>query len=167
MAGGGCEVYKSRCALSATDYTGTSSSNTYCTLPNTLTMKNLALMVVLACTAAAAAAVPRLRRDSTSLVLELPSNASLILGSVQTGFECADLPYGYYADEANNCAVFHVCLPLINFGEVQIRHFSFFCGEGTIFDQQRLVCALPQEAVPCSQAAAYRKSNEYFGPLLT
>ncbi|XP_045597532.1 U-scoloptoxin(01)-Cw1a-like [Procambarus clarkii] len=123
-------------------------------------MKTFALALLLV---GMAVALPRVRRDSTPLFLELPSNASLILGDVKTGFDCADLPYGYYADEPNNCAIFHVCLPYINFGEVIIRHFSFFCGEGTIFDQQRLVCAKPQEAIPCSQAAAFKKSNEYFG----
>ena len=105
----------------------------------------------------------RQRRDSNALYLELPSNASLILGGIQTGFDCTDLPYGYYADDTNNCAIFHVCLPYINHDEYITRHFSFFCGEGTIFDQERLVCDFPETALPCSEAATFRKSNEYFG----
>ncbi|KAK4299459.1 hypothetical protein Pmani_028245, partial [Petrolisthes manimaculis] len=54
------------------------------------------------------------RRDSTPNAFSLPSNASIVLGGVVTGFDCADLPYGYYADENNDCAVFHVCLPYID-----------------------------------------------------
>ena len=103
------------------------------------------------------------RRDSDQDVFDLPSNASSILGDIQPGFDCTDLPYGYYADQANDCAIFHVCLPYINFGEVIIRHFSFFCGEGTVFDQQRLVCDLPDKALPCSVASQYVNVNEYFG----
>ena len=75
------------------------------------------------------------KRDSFPNLFELPSDASLILGGVKTGFECGDLPYGYYADESNNCAVFHVCLPYINHSEYITRMFSFMCGEGTVFDQ--------------------------------
>ena len=105
----------------------------------------------------------RQRRDSSALYLELPSNASLILGDIRSGFDCADLPYGFYADESNNCAVFHVCLPYINHDEFITRHFSFFCGEGTVFDQERLVCDFPENALPCSEASGFRKSNEYFG----
>ena len=105
----------------------------------------------------------RKRRDSSSLLFELPSNATLILGDVTTGFDCADLPYGYYADEANDCLIFHVCLPYINHDVYINRHFSFMCGEGTIFDQEKLICDFPENATPCSEAANYRNVNEYFG----
>ncbi|XP_042206416.1 U-scoloptoxin(01)-Cw1a-like [Homarus americanus] len=111
------------------------------------------------------AALPglRRRRDSTSLFYELPSNASLILGDILAGFDCSDLAYGYYADEANNCAIFHVSLPYIDFGQIITRHFSFMCGEGTVFDQERFVCDFHQSALACSQSASFRKSNVYFG----
>lgn len=105
----------------------------------------------------------RERRDSFPDFFDLPSNASRILGDIQAGFDCSELPYGYYADEANGCAIFHVCLPYINFGEVITRQFSFFCGEGTIFDQERLVCDVPSNALPCSAASQYVMVNEYFG----
>ncbi|XP_047497782.1 U-scoloptoxin(01)-Cw1a-like [Penaeus chinensis] len=125
------------------------------------TMKIIALALVLG----VAAALPglRLRRDSSPLRFELPSNASLVLGGINTGFDCAELPYGYYADTSNDCALFHVCLPYIDNNVYITRHFSFMCGEGTMFDQERLVCDFPQFALPCSEAAAFRKSNEYFG----
>ncbi|XP_064120312.1 U-scoloptoxin(01)-Cw1a-like [Macrobrachium nipponense] len=105
----------------------------------------------------------RQRRDSSSIFFDLPSNASLVLGGIQTGFSCDDLPYGYYADEANDCAVFHVCLPYIDHDLFVVRHFSFFCGAGTVFNQEKLVCDYPEFALPCSEAASYRSSNGYFG----
>ncbi|MPC76319.1 hypothetical protein E2C01_070729 [Portunus trituberculatus] len=74
--------------------------------------------------------VVRKRRDSFPGFFDFSSNTSRVLGDIQRVFDCAELPYGYYADEANGCAIFHVCLPYINFIEVITRHFSFFCGEG-------------------------------------
>ena len=110
------------------------------------------------------AALPgRVRRDSSALFYELPSNASLVLGGIQYGFDCADLPYGYYADELNNCAIFHVCLPYIDHDVYVQRQFSFMCAAGTMFDQERLICDYPENAIPCSQSALFRTSNEYFG----
>ncbi|XP_064120313.1 U-scoloptoxin(01)-Cw1a-like [Macrobrachium nipponense] len=125
-------------------------------------MRTFAIVSVLIGVAAALQGLRR-RRDSSALYFDLPSNASLVLGGIQTGFSCADLPYGYYADEDNNCAVFHVCLPYIDHDLYIVRHFSFFCGAGTVFDQEKLVCSYPESAVPCSQAATYRRSNGYFG----
>ncbi|XP_064119203.1 U-scoloptoxin(01)-Er1a-like [Macrobrachium nipponense] len=106
---------------------------------------------------------PRQRRDSSPQFFELPSDAELILGPVKTGFACADLPYGYYADEDNRCAVFHICLPYIDNGEIITRQFSFLCGEGTVFDQERLICDVPESSVACSESRNYRRANEYFG----
>ncbi|XP_042857023.1 U-scoloptoxin(01)-Cw1a-like [Penaeus japonicus] len=112
-----------------------------------------------------AAAVPglRQRRDSFPFLFELPSNASLILGGIQTGFECGDLPYGYYADTSNNCAIYHVCLPYVDNDLYVTRHFSFLCGEGTMFDQERLVCDFPENSVACQESTTFRRVNEYFG----
>ncbi|XP_037787035.1 U-scoloptoxin(01)-Cw1a-like [Penaeus monodon] len=112
-----------------------------------------------------AAALPglRLRRDSSPDLFEVPSNASLVLGGINTGFDCADLPYGYYADEANNCAIFHVCLPYIDHNVYISRHFSFMCAPGSIFDQERLACTRPEFARPCAGGEGYRSSNGYFG----
>ncbi|XP_063590207.1 uncharacterized protein LOC134767086 [Penaeus indicus] len=84
-------------------------------------------------------------------------------GDSSPGFGCGDLPYGMYADEANNCAVFHVCLPYIDGDTYITRHFSFLCGEGTMFDQERLICDFPENSIACSESVNYRKSNEYFG----
>merc|ERR1711872_560588 len=69
--------------------------------------------------------------------LNLPSGASVLLGSISSQFSCVGLPYGYYADEDNSCRVFHVCNPLINANEgVETYQYSFMCGEGTQFDQR-------------------------------
>ncbi|XP_037787444.1 uncharacterized protein LOC119583004 [Penaeus monodon] len=105
----------------------------------------------------------RLRRDSSPDLFEVPSNTSLVLGGINTGFDCADLPYGYYADEANNCAIFHVCLPYIDHNVYISRHFSFMCAPGSIFDQERLACTRPEFARPCAGGEGYRSSNGYFG----
>ncbi|XP_042206494.1 U-scoloptoxin(01)-Cw1a-like [Homarus americanus] len=125
-------------------------------------MKNCLVALVLVGLASALPGV-RHRRDSFPFLFELPSDAELVLGGIQTGFDCANLPYGYYADEANNCAIYHVCLPYIDNNIVVTRHFSFMCGEGTVFDQEHLVCATPENASPCSQSSSFRRSNEYFG----
>merc|ERR1711872_680706 len=71
--------------------------------------------------------------------LNLPSGASVLLGSISSQFSCLGLPYGYYADEDNSCRVFHVCNPLSNANEgVETYQYSFMCGEGTQFDQRQL-----------------------------
>lgn len=48
--------------------------------------------------------------------------------------------YGYYADVDNECQVFHVCHPYVD-GDllVKLRMFSFICGPGLVFDQEKLV----------------------------
>lgn len=53
--------------------------------------------------------------------------------------------YGYYADQDNDCQIFHVCLPLQqlypdNFTQPITFQFSFICPEYTRFSQVR--CAL-------------------------
>ncbi|XP_012265836.2 uncharacterized protein LOC105691726 [Athalia rosae] len=52
----------------------------------------------------------------------------------KTGFECVSQRYpGYYADEEAGCQVFHICQ---NGGRMD----SFLCPNGTIFNQEKLVC---------------------------
>ena len=44
---------------------------------------------------------------------ELPDGSDLLLRSnLVTSFSCAGRPYGYYADVANDCQLFHVCYPI-------------------------------------------------------
>ena len=90
-----------------------------------------------------------------------------VLGNEPTqNFDCADRPYGYYADVASDCKVFHVCLPIQDHkGElVETAHFSFFCGNQTVFSQESLTCAHPEEAFPCEEAETlFDLSNADFG----
>merc|ERR1711934_245903 len=69
-------------------------------------------------------------------------------------FSCEGQDYGYYADVASGCEIFHICLPIQdNEGIVtSTAKWSFFCGNGTIFDQQALVCNFPDDAFPCEES---------------
>ncbi|XP_076034932.1 uncharacterized protein LOC143021381 [Oratosquilla oratoria] len=96
--------------------------------------------------------------------LNLPSGASLLLGQIDTSFQCADRPYGYYADQGNACRVFHICNPyLFEDGRIETYQYSFLCGEGAIFDQRALTCAEQFAALPCQEAANFYFRNEKFG----
>ncbi|KAL7637571.1 UNVERIFIED_CONTAM: hypothetical protein RMT77_012299 [Armadillidium vulgare] len=90
----------------------------------------------------------------------------VLRSQLDTSFSCEGLPYGYYADEANNCEVFHICLPIADeIGAlVETAHFSFFCGNGTVFSQDTLTCSHPEDALPCNEARSfYDISNSEFG----
>lgn len=94
----------------------------------------------------------------------LPDGADLILGAINTGFSCDGRIYGYYADQGNDCRIFHVCVPdVFPDGTTQTRMYSFFCGNQTVFDQAQLACAHPQDVTPCDQAQNYYSVNENFG----
>ena len=48
--------------------------------------------------------------------------------------------YGYYADVANDCQLFHVCYPVAYpDGQEEIMKWSFICPNQTIFDQVRRI----------------------------
>ncbi|XP_076035621.1 uncharacterized protein LOC143021783 [Oratosquilla oratoria] len=96
--------------------------------------------------------------------LNLPSGASLLMGQIDVSFSCGDRPYGFYADEANNCQVFHVCNPyLFDDGRVETHQYSFMCGEGRVFDQSKLTCVDQFAAIPCSESSFFYSKNEEFG----
>ena len=78
-------------------------------------------------------------------------------GEPNHSFTCEGRPYGYYADVANNCEIFHICLPIENdAGDIiQTNQYSFFCGNQTVFSQDSLTCSHPQDAFPCDQAEGY------------
>uniref|UniRef100_A0A0P4WRW9 Chitin-binding type-2 domain-containing protein n=1 Tax=Scylla olivacea TaxID=85551 RepID=A0A0P4WRW9_SCYOL len=81
-------------------------------------------------------------------------------------FDCVGRAYGYYADVSTDCRVFHVCLPITDdAGELaETAHFSFFCGNQTIFSQESLTCAHSDLAFPCDEAESlYESSNADFG----
>jgi len=96
---------------------------------------------------------------------EFAAEAELLLTNpLDTSFTCDGQDYGYYADVANNCQVFHVCLPLT--GEdgvtvVEYAQWSFICGNQTIFDQSTLTCNYPQDAFPCEEAPSLYGAVEF------
>lgn len=59
--------------------------------------------------------------------------------------------------------MFHICLPLEDdFGSIlETAHWSFICGNGTIFDQQTLTCNYEQDSIPCDQAPSLYNTVEY------
>ena len=64
-----------------------------------------------------------------------------ILSSVQeTDFSCSGLvPGGYYADPAQQCQAYHVCLT--DPADPSLLYpVSFLCPNGTVFNQQVFVC---------------------------
>ncbi|XP_042858619.1 U-scoloptoxin(01)-Cw1a-like [Penaeus japonicus] len=99
---------------------------------------------------------------------QLPSGVELLRSQVITSFSCAGRPYGYFADVANDCAIFHVCYPVNDeLGNIiEEAQFSFLCGNQTVFSQESLTCAHPEEAFPCDQAETlYDLSNADFGKI--
>lgn len=104
----------------------------------------------------------------------LPDNYTLIRPNVVDNFRCEgdNFPngyrnYGYYADQDNECQVFHVCLPMQqlypnNFTDPITYQFSFICPEYTIFTQDAMVCQWSNEAVPCEYAADLYNLNDNF-----
>ncbi|XP_076035502.1 uncharacterized protein LOC143021715 [Oratosquilla oratoria] len=96
--------------------------------------------------------------------LNLPSGAYLLMGQIDTSFSCADRPYGYYADQGNDCRVFHVCNPyLFDDGRVETQQYSFMCNEHTVFDQKELTCVEKYAANPCGESYLHFSKNEEFG----
>lgn len=98
---------------------------------------------------------------------QLSDGVEGILSSpLDTEFSCADRSYGYYADVANGCQIFHVCLPIEDDAGaiIQNAQFSFGCGAETVFDQEGLTCIPINEEFDCSAAPSlYDSSNAEFG----
>jgi len=104
---------------------------------------------------------------SARMPYELSAGADLRLSEpLQRTFSCDNLPYGYYADVDNNCEVFHVCQPIADdIGAlVETAHYTFMCGQGTVFDQINLACQHRSLAPNCEEAGSFfRSANEGFG----
>ncbi|XP_063586435.1 pro-resilin-like [Penaeus indicus] len=92
----------------------------------------------------------------------IPGEDYPILASVpDTGFSCdAQAVQGYYADTAAEagCQVFHICQDRA----LRRQQDSFLCPNGTIFNQQYLVCDWWFN-VDCSQAESFYSVNELIG----
>lgn len=84
----------------------------------------------------------------------------VLLEPYDDSFSCEERTYGYYGDVNNNCQVFHICLPITDTDGSRIlryNKYSFVCGNGTVFDQEALVCNYPENALPCED------SNQLYG----
>ncbi|XP_047471010.1 uncharacterized protein LOC125026548 [Penaeus chinensis] len=90
----------------------------------------------------------------------VPGEDYPILASVpDTGFSCdAQAVQGYYADTQAGCQVFHICQDRA----LRRQQDSFLCPNGTIFNQQYLVCDWWFN-VDCSQAESFYSVNELIG----
>ena len=104
------------------------------------------------------------------MAYQLPAGAESILRqrSFSQNFDCSGRKYGYYADVENNCELFHICLPVTDEQgeEIEMAHFSFMCGNQTIFDQHTLSCNNEEDSVPCSEAESfYDIANAEFGKI--
>lgn len=101
------------------------------------------------------------------LAFVLPDRAETLLSApLDTSFSCQDKIYGYYADMANNCEVFHVCLPIADDTGtvVESAQFTFVCGNTTVFSQDNLTCMHREDALPCEESAQlYDLVNSEFG----
>nr|XP_027234798.1 collagen alpha-2(IV) chain-like [Penaeus vannamei] len=73
-----------------------------------------------------------------------------------TSFRCEDQQSpGYFADQEAECQVFHICVAQGR----RIQKFSFLCPNGTIFDQQYLVCVW-WYSFDCAQASQFYSVND-------
>ncbi|XP_037092194.1 uncharacterized protein LOC119112205 [Pollicipes pollicipes] len=83
---------------------------------------------------------------------------------IKPGFSCEGKPYGYYADMANDCRIFHICQPVDVSGDsIFYTRYSFFCGKQTRFDQSMLSCLHDEDAIACSQSVDWLFRNDDFG----
>ena len=66
------------------------------------------------------------------------ADSNSIRENIVDEFTCEGRAYGYYADVANDCQLFHVCYPVqYPDGQEEMFKWSFICPNQTIFDQVR------------------------------
>ena len=89
---------------------------------------------------------------------------SLLQQPLVEDFSCEGRTYGYYADIANNCQIFHVCWPKMNEIEevIGMNQWSFICGNQTVFDQATLTCNHYSDAFPCEESEALYNDVDWF-----
>lgn len=112
-------------------------------------------------------------RNRLSLAYVMADGVDEVVGPYQEVFSCDGRDYGYYADIANNCKIYHVCVP-------PTSHFTFFCNNGncrekqlainslqsqpgTIFDQKLMTCQDELRAAPCGDSERFYVLNQNFG----
>ncbi|XP_018020953.1 uncharacterized protein LOC108677263 [Hyalella azteca] len=93
------------------------------------------------------------------------ADAAAVVGADQSSFSCAELQYGYYADQALDCKVFHICMPNTapSGRQREPYRFSFFCPNQTRFSQDSRTCIAQDRAFPCHSAHLLYGLNSVFG----
>ncbi|XP_054720705.1 uncharacterized protein LOC129230331 [Uloborus diversus] len=116
--------------------------------------KIFSLFIVLAFTnESLAKSLLRTKREA----YDLPDSTGILLEPLRTTFTCTK--DGYYADTDNNCQVFHVCLARAP-GSTSFRHWSFLCGNQTIFNQLTMTCTNLDDAIPCFASEDFHYLND-------
>lgn len=90
------------------------------------------------------------------LAYVMASGVEDVVGSYTRAFTCEGRDYGYYSDIGNNCQIYHICVP-------PRSQYTFFCNNGTVFDQKALTCVREEDAIPCGQQERYYALNANFG----
>jgi len=91
---------------------------------------------------------------------ELPSEWYNIRSNIDTSFSCVGRAYGYYADVANDCQVYHVCQPRLEDERTVYTHNPFICPLGTVFDQVVLTCVHATADFNCADSINHYVATE-------
>ena len=136
--------------------------------PLPITMQSIVLPTIAATVAALAIMAPLIssapQSPANALAYTFPADAETLLKSqLKTSFSCDGKAYGYYADVDNNCQVFHICLPIEDDAGavIETAHWSFICGNQTIFDQATLTCNHEADALSCAEAPSLYGAVEF------
>jgi len=99
------------------------------------------------------------RRRNKRAAYQLPDGIEFFVGSVRSTFQCPG--DGYYADMDNGCQLFHVCHTFQKAdGETDVQHFTFACGNQTVFNQLTMTCAYEDDSVPCENSRDFYYLND-------
>lgn len=92
----------------------------------------------------------------------LPAASNTVLTKKKVNDELVCPGPGIYADVNNNCQIFHFCVLTgrPDGSGFDLRQYSFFCGNTTIFDQYTLTCQVPEKAIPCEYAPEFYDINK-------
>ena len=102
---------------------------------------------------------------SAQLGYEFAADTEALLNQpLSKDFSCEGRDYGYYADVANACQVFHICWPKYNEQNEQVgmNQWSFICGNQTVFDQSTLTCNHIDYAFPCEESESLFSTVDWF-----
>ncbi|XP_074599084.1 uncharacterized protein LOC141858436 isoform X2 [Brevipalpus obovatus] len=97
--------------------------------------------------------------DNVLPALELPASSHLLWSPIHSEFNCQDREYGYFADMANDCRVFHVCQPGYGPGG-SVARYSFICPAEMRFDQIRLTCMPLVDSMDCGESMKFYGGTE-------